>query len=90
VSGSSGQYLSGVADYDQRDGTFWLSDFAGTIYKIVGFQIPNSTPERRRLAIALPIQVRKIVPNPVLEKATVHLLVDQPGKLTVELYTIDV
>ena len=89
LTGPSGIINARGADYDQRDGTFWLSDFAGSIYKIVGFQIPNSTPERSSKTPALPIHIQKIVPNPVVEKATVHLMVQQPGKLTVELYTLD-
>ncbi len=91
LSGPSGTINARGADYDQRDGTFWLSDFGGTIYKIVGFQIPNAVeqPSVSQLERLLPLQLQHIVPNPVIGKAVVTLQIRQAGKLTVELYSID-
>lgn len=74
-------------DYDPRDGTFWISDFGGTIYKIVGFQIPTTAPESgAETPFVLPVKIRTVSPNPVVEKGAVELEVTQSGFLTVELY----
>lgn len=76
-------------DIDTRDGNFWISDFNGNIYKVVGIPVETSIIENDNFKSV------SIFPNPASEfiklyVASINPLLQQEGDalLTIDIYNL--
>ncbi len=79
-------------EFDERDKTFWISDFGGNIYKIAGFDLSdlNNITDVSDDAVAefgeQLIKAAPIHPNPVSDFASLSFELRSTADITVEVY----
>lgn len=74
-------------DYDERDGTFWVSDFDGNIFKTAGFEVVTDVPDDSPAIQPSAVTLRQIAPNPFSDNTTIGFALRTALPLRVDVYT---